>query len=160
MKYLTEYSSPWHSPWCTDHILFLFIHISLPPLFTFPTSTLLRDSFLIFFPSCRTTSCSSILEVTSNNSAHLILSSPVKMISRSPSPEFSPLAIGEDLTPLPIYKAASTTTIDFDGLLREKHLKLHEDLKTGCGGQLWPAGMLLSKQMLRYWRDKLGEARM
>jgi hypothetical protein len=78
---------------------------------------------------------------------------------RSPSPEFSPLAMGEDLAPLPEYKAALTTTLDFSGLLPEP-LKLHEDLTTGCGGQLWPAGMVLAKHMLRYHRDKLGKARM
>ncbi|KAJ9164687.1 Protein-lysine N-methyltransferase EFM6 [Coniochaeta hoffmannii] len=77
---------------------------------------------------------------------------------RSPSPEFSPLAMGEDLAPLPEYKAATTTALDFDGLLAEP-LKLHEDLKTGCGGQLWPAGMVLAKHMLRYHREKLGKAR-
>lgn len=67
--------------------------------------------------------------------------------------------MGEDLAPLPEYKAATTTTLDFDGLLTSP-LRLHEDLKTGCGGQLWPAGMVLAKQMLRYHRDKLGKARM
>jgi hypothetical protein len=69
------------------------------------------------------------------------------------------MAIGEDLTPLPTYKAASTTAIDFSGLL-EPPLKLHEDLKTGCGGQLWPAGMILAQQMLRYHRKSLKDARM
>lgn len=81
------------------------------------------------------------------------------MLSRSPSPEFSPLAIGEDLTPLPVYKAAATTRIDFDRLL-DPPLELHEDLKSGCGGQLWPAGMVLSKQMLRYHRSDMSDARM
>jgi hypothetical protein len=81
------------------------------------------------------------------------------MASRSPSPGFSPLAIGESLTPLPTYKAASTTSISFAGLL-DPPLKLHEDLKTGCGGQLWPAGMVLSQQMLRYHRTALQKARM
>jgi protein N-lysine methyltransferase METTL21A len=81
------------------------------------------------------------------------------MASRSPSPEFSPLSIGEDFTPVPTYKAASTTSIDFSGLL-EFPLKLHEDLKTGCGGQLWPAGMVLAQQMLRYHQSSLQNARM
>jgi len=85
--------------------------------------------------------------------------SKVKMTSRSPSPEFSPLSMGEDLTPLPAYKAATTTSIDFDSLLSPP-LLLHEDLKSGCGGQLWPAGMVLSRQMLRYHRDDLKTARM
>ncbi|KAH8782591.1 putative methyltransferase-domain-containing protein [Hyaloscypha finlandica] len=80
------------------------------------------------------------------------------MASRSPSPEFSPLSIGEYFTPVPTYKVASTTAIDFSGLL-ETPLKLHEDLKTGCGGQLWPAGMVLAQQMLRYHRGLLKDAR-
>ncbi|KAI1207177.1 putative methyltransferase-domain-containing protein [Annulohypoxylon truncatum] len=74
------------------------------------------------------------------------------------SPEFSPLAIGEDLTPLPAYKAAGTTEIGFDGLLAEP-LRLREDLASGCGGQTWPAGMVLGRHMLRYHREDLGEAR-
>ena len=77
----------------------------------------------------------------------------------SSSPEISPLDFGEDLAPLPEYKEAGTTQVDFSGLLDEP-LKLHEDLKSGCGGQLWPAGMVLAKHMLRYQRDKLGPARM
>ncbi|KAK4190723.1 protein-lysine methyltransferase METTL21D [Podospora australis] len=78
--------------------------------------------------------------------------------SRSSSPEFSPLAFGEDLAPLPEYKAAGTTALDFSGLLDEP-LKLHEDLKSGCGGMLWPAGMVLAKHMLRYHQEKLQTAR-
>ncbi|KAI1773567.1 putative methyltransferase-domain-containing protein [Hypoxylon cercidicola] len=77
---------------------------------------------------------------------------------RSPSPEFSPLAIGEDLTPLPVYKPAGTASVDFSGLLAEP-LKLHEDLSSGCGGQTWPAGITLGKHMLRYHRDDLRESR-
>ncbi|KAK1754628.1 protein-lysine methyltransferase METTL21D [Echria macrotheca] len=77
---------------------------------------------------------------------------------RSPSPEFSPLAFDEGLTPLPEYKAAGDTALDFSGLLNEP-VKLHEDLKSGCGGQLWPAGMVLAKHMLRYHRDALQHAR-
>ncbi|RDW91212.1 protein-lysine N-methyltransferase EFM6 [Coleophoma crateriformis] len=80
------------------------------------------------------------------------------MLSRSPSPEFSPLAIGEDLTPLPAYKAASTASIHFSSLLSPP-LLLHEDLANGCGGQLWPAGMVLAQHILRYHRDGLKEAR-
>ncbi|TVY73144.1 Protein-lysine N-methyltransferase EFM6 [Lachnellula suecica] len=80
------------------------------------------------------------------------------MLSRSPSPEFSPLSIGEDFAAIPTYKAASTTSIDFSNLL-EPPLQLHEDLKSGCGGQLWPAGMVLAKQMLRYHKNYLQDAR-
>ncbi|KAL8418461.1 hypothetical protein RB594_001884 [Gaeumannomyces avenae] len=78
---------------------------------------------------------------------------------RSESPEFSPLTIDADLTPLPEYKEAGTTTLDFDGLLSAP-LRLHEDLSSGCGGQLWPAGMVLATHMLRYHRDRLADARM
>lgn len=81
------------------------------------------------------------------------------MLSRSVSPEFDPLTMGESLAPLPTYKAASTTSIDFSNLL-ETPLQLHEDLEKGCGGQLWPAGMVLSHQMLRYHKNSLKDARM
>ncbi|KAI0134731.1 putative methyltransferase-domain-containing protein [Xylariales sp. AK1849] len=78
--------------------------------------------------------------------------------SPSPSPEFSPLAVGEDLTPLPTYKEATTAGFDFSGLLA-RPLRLHEDLSSGCGGQTWPAGMVLAKHMLRYHRDDLRDAK-
>ncbi|KAI1147467.1 putative methyltransferase-domain-containing protein [Nemania diffusa] len=69
---------------------------------------------------------------------------------------FSPLTLAEDFTPLPAYKAAGTTETDFDGLLpADKPLRLHEDLKNGCGGQLWPAGMTLARYMLRYHAKSL-----
>jgi protein N-lysine methyltransferase METTL21A len=83
------------------------------------------------------------------------------MFERDPSssPEFSPLAVGVDLAPLPEIKSAVTTALDFSGLLSEP-LRLHEDLKTGCGGQLWPAGMVLATHMLRYHKDDLQDERM
>ncbi|RKF75210.1 Protein-lysine N-methyltransferase EFM6 [Golovinomyces cichoracearum] len=68
------------------------------------------------------------------------------------------LSVKEDLIPLPTYKAVSTTSIDFSGLL-ETPLRLHEDLRTGCGGQIWPAGMVLARHMLRYHRNSLTQAR-
>jgi hypothetical protein len=83
----------------------------------------------------------------------------LNMDSRSSSPEFSPLTISEDLTPLPTYKFASTASISFSNLL-EPPLRLHEDLKSGCGGQLWPAGMVLAHHMLRYHRNSMKDARM
>lgn len=70
-----------------------------------------------------------------------------------------PVDISEDLTPLPTLKAAGTTHIDFDGVL-SRPLKLHEDVRTGCGGQTWPAGLVLGKHMLRYHREKLRQSRM
>ena len=62
--------------------------------------------------------------------------------------------ISADLVPPAVIKPAGISEVDFDGLLSPP-LKLHEDLKNGCGGQLWPAGMLLSKYMLRKHRDDL-----
>lgn len=78
---------------------------------------------------------------------------------RSRSPEFNPLAVGVDLAPLPEYKSAATGGFDFAGLLA-KPLRLHEDLTSGCGGQTWPAGMVLAKHMLRYHQKNLRESRM
>ncbi|KAK6410279.1 Protein-lysine N-methyltransferase efm6 [Oleoguttula sp. CCFEE 5521] len=62
-----------------------------------------------------------------------------------------------DLAPLPTYKAASTTSVDFDGLL-DPPLLLHEDLAQGCGGQLWPAGMMLASYLLRERGDEIRAA--
>lgn len=79
--------------------------------------------------------------------------------STSSSPRMDPVDISEDLTPLPTLKAASTTKVDFDGVL-SRPLKLHEDVRTGCGGQTWPAGLVLGKHMLRYHREKLHGSKM
>lgn len=59
----------------------------------------------------------------------------------------SQLLIGESLVPVRERKHAGTTVVTLDGLLKEP-LHLKEDLKQGCGGQLWPAGLLLSRYML------------
>lgn len=69
--------------------------------------------------------------------------------------DFSPLALAATLgAPLPDYKAAGTTETDFGGLLAGKPpLRLHEDVRDGCGGRLWPAGMVLARYMLRYHAD-------
>ncbi|EOA85813.1 uncharacterized protein SETTUDRAFT_151867 [Exserohilum turcica Et28A] len=61
-------------------------------------------------------------------------------------------AVSQDLVPPAPIKSAGISKVDFDGLLSPP-LSLHEDLKNGCGGQLWPAGMVLSKYMLRRHRD-------
>jgi hypothetical protein len=63
-------------------------------------------------------------------------------------------SVSQDLVPDATIKTAGASEIDFDGLLSPP-LKLHEDLKNGCGGQLWPAGMVLSKYMLRKHREDL-----
>lgn len=69
------------------------------------------------------------------------------------------LAVSEELARLPEYKAAGSSTLDFDGLLATP-LKLHEDLSNGCGGQLWPAGMVLAKYMLRKHTGDIGSRSM
>ena len=45
-------------------------------------------------------------------------------------------------------KLPGSSHLDFDGFL-EHPLRLHEDQSDGCGGALWPAGMVLSKYFLR-----------
>lgn len=71
--------------------------------------------------------------------------------SRSPSPENDVFGISTALVPERTNKPASTTTLAFDNLLPpDTPLLLHEDLQEGCGGQLWPAGMVLSKYLLTY----------
>lgn len=62
--------------------------------------------------------------------------------------------ISQDLVPPAVIKSAGVSEVDFDGLLSPP-LKLQEDLKNGCGGQLWPAGIVLSKYMLRKHRADL-----
>jgi len=56
--------------------------------------------------------------------------------------------ISESLVPPREIKAAGQSHVSFNGLL-QKPLLLKEDLKEGCGGQLWPAGMVLAKYLLR-----------
>ncbi|KAL2819950.1 putative methyltransferase-domain-containing protein [Aspergillus cavernicola] len=65
-----------------------------------------------------------------------------------------PFNISEYLVPAREIKQAGQSDVSFDGLL-QRPLLLKEDLKDGCGGQLWPAGMVLAKYMLRQHRSKL-----
>ncbi|KAF7587513.1 hypothetical protein BBP40_007158 [Aspergillus hancockii] len=60
--------------------------------------------------------------------------------------------VSESLVPVRVPKKVGHTEITFDGLL-EKPLTLREDLKEGCGGQLWPAGMVLAGYLLRQHRS-------
>jgi hypothetical protein len=76
--------------------------------------------------------------------------------SKSDNPIFG---VSEDLVAPAVIKSAGISDVDFDGLLPEP-LKLHEDLKNGCGGQLWPAGMVLSKYMLRQHKNDLVDKEM
>jgi hypothetical protein len=67
------------------------------------------------------------------------------------------LDLAESLVPIRERKHAGTTIVTLDGLL-EQPLQLEEDLKEGCGGQLWPAGILLSRYMLqKHHSDLLGK---
>ncbi|MCJ1255615.1 hypothetical protein MMC24_003432 [Lignoscripta atroalba] len=84
-------------------------------------------------------------------------------MSTSPSPtptsaSTDPLSfsISEDFVPSRPPKSAGITTLSFNSLLNPP-LKLQEDLKEGCGGQMWPAGMVLAKYLLKRkdeWRGK------
>lgn len=56
--------------------------------------------------------------------------------------------ISEELVSVREQKTASTGEVDFNGALKTP-LRLREDVKEGCGGQLWPAGMILAKYLLR-----------
>lgn len=58
------------------------------------------------------------------------------------------LSISESLVPIRDHKPAQVSSVSFDGLLKNP-LLLKEDLREGCGGQLWPAGMVLTKYLLR-----------
>ena len=73
-------------------------------------------------------------------------------ISRSPSPENDVFNIADNIVPERQQKQAGTSSISFGDLL-EKPLTIYEDLKNGCGGQLWPAGMVLSRYMLSYHKS-------
>lgn len=64
--------------------------------------------------------------------------------------------VSEDLIPLSPVKAAGTSQVSFSGLLNPP-LIIQEDLKEGCGGQLWPAGVCLARFLLQKkheWRGK------
>jgi hypothetical protein len=62
-------------------------------------------------------------------------------------------SVSQDLVPPAVQKSAGVAEVDFDGLLAPP-LKLREDLTNGCGGMLWPAGMVLGRYMLRK-RDEM-----
>jgi len=51
------------------------------------------------------------------------------------------------VAPTTIMQPRDTET-DFGGLIATP-IKLHEDLAKGCGGQIWPAGELLTKYILK-----------
>lgn len=59
-----------------------------------------------------------------------------------------PLTVGEDLVPPRSDGPKPTLSLDFSSLLNPP-LVLKQDLTEGCGGQTWPAGMVLAKYLLR-----------
>jgi protein N-lysine methyltransferase METTL21A len=63
-------------------------------------------------------------------------------------------AIDDTYVPPQPQKLPGVSEASFDGLL-DPPLLLHEDLKEGCGGQLWPAGMVLSQYMLTHHKTDL-----
>ncbi|OJD16441.1 hypothetical protein AJ78_03382 [Emergomyces pasteurianus Ep9510] len=65
-----------------------------------------------------------------------------------------PLAISESLVPARKPKTARTLLLSLDGLLKPP-LRIKEDMKEGCGGKLWPAGVVLAKYMLRTHKSDL-----
>ncbi|PYH41792.1 uncharacterized protein BP01DRAFT_359984 [Aspergillus saccharolyticus JOP 1030-1] len=71
----------------------------------------------------------------------------------SVDPNFA-IDFDESLVPVRDIRQARQSSVDFDGLL-ETPLLLQEDLKKGCGGQLWPAGMVLAKYLLNQHRSSL-----
>ena len=73
--------------------------------------------------------------------------SPPSQMSDKDSPIQSPLDISKELLPVSPQKLAGRVRHSFSGLL-DPPLILHEDLRDGCGGQTWPAGMLLARFLL------------
>lgn len=73
--------------------------------------------------------------------------------------DFETFLLSEDLVESRTPKRAETSTIDFDGLLQPP-LSLHQDLRSGNGGQAWPAGMVLTKYLLRRKREELRSSSM
>ncbi|MCJ1340053.1 hypothetical protein MMC09_005347 [Bachmanniomyces sp. S44760] len=83
---------------------------------------------------------------------------PYFVMEFSPSRTSSPLpfSISEDLVPVRAAKAAGITEFSFDGAL-DPPLKIQEDLKEGCGGQVWPAGMVLARFLLERIEEMRGK---
>ncbi|KAG9587896.1 S-adenosyl-L-methionine-dependent methyltransferase, partial [Aureobasidium melanogenum] len=60
--------------------------------------------------------------------------------------------IDEELVPVRELKQAGVMEVDFEGMLKTP-LRLEEDLREGCGGMLWPAGMVMAKYLIRQDKD-------
>lgn len=85
------------------------------------------------------------------------------MEARVPSPASSdstdPFDVNESLVPIREPQGVGHSSVSFDGLLNNP-LLLKEDLSEGCGGKLWPAGMVLAKYLLRRHRSDLANTTM
>ena len=70
-----------------------------------------------------------------------------------PTSPLSHLTISEDLVASRAIQQSQLLTLDFNGLLNPP-LKLQTDVSE-CGGQLWPAGMVLAEYLLRNKMEEL-----
>ena len=70
-----------------------------------------------------------------------------------PKSEDTLLAISEDLAPCTLLPSSRIVTLSFSGLLSPP-LQLQTNVSQ-CGGQLWPAGMVLSEYLIRHHLDEL-----
>jgi len=65
------------------------------------------------------------------------------------------LRISDDLVPIrEQLSPGRLTTTTLDGTLTKQPLKIVEDLTSGCGGQLWPAGIALAKYCIGRFKEK------
>lgn len=72
---------------------------------------------------------------------------------QKPFSGFEELSISEDLVSSPSIRPSQISTLDFGGLL-DPPLRIQSD-ETECGGQLWPAGMMLVEYLLRNEKEEL-----
>lgn len=79
--------------------------------------------------------------------------------SPASSDSAAPFDVSESLVPIREPNGAGQSSVSFDGLLSNP-LLLKEDLSEGCGGKLWPAGMILAKYLLRRRRSELTDKTM
>lgn len=70
-----------------------------------------------------------------------------------PTYEDNLLAISEDLAPSSALPSSRIITLSFSGLLSPP-LQIQTNVSQ-CGGQLWPAGMVLSEYLIRHHLDDL-----
>ena len=94
---------------------------------------------------------SSDLPACVGTSAYSVIPMPSTKASSESEVVFT---IPEELVPSRNDEFQPTISLDFDGSL-ELPLILKQDLKEGCGGKTWPAGMVLAEYFLRCKLDTL-----